>query len=237
MLQKCCVAEFIGTFVLVFVGTGAIIINALTGEITSMGIALTFGFTVAILIYCLGNVSGAHLNPAVTVALTLTGKLEPKKTLPYIASQLLGSILASLTLLFLFGKVGNLGATQPRYGWQQSFVLEFILTFILMFVIMAVIMHKHGIGMSAAAIGAAVGLDAMFGGPISGASMNPARSLGPALVSATFANQWIYLIAPLGGAILAAFLYKLLLKEHDIGISIEKVVSSEKKAVSSEGMP
>ncbi len=237
MLQKCCVAEFIGTFMLVFAGTGAIIINALTGEITSMGIALTFGLTVAILIYCLWNVSGAHLNPAVTVALTLTGKLEPKKTLPYIASQLFGSILASLTLLFLFGKVSNLGATQPRYGWQQSFVLEFILTFILMFVIMAVIMHKHGIGMSAAAIGAAVGLDAMFGGPISGASMNPARSLGPALVSATFANQWIYLIAPMGGAILAAFLYKLLLKEHDIGLSIENAVSSEEKAVSSEGMP
>jgi aquaporin NIP len=230
VLQKCCVAEFIGTFVLVFAGTGAIIINALTGEITSMGIALTFGFTVAILIYCLGNVSGAHLNPAVTVALTLTGKLEPKKTLPYIASQFFGSILASLTLLFLFGKVSNLGATQPRYGWQQSFVLEFILTFILMFVIMAVVMNKHGIGMSATAIGTAVGLDAMFGGPISGASMNPARSLGPALVSATFHNQWIYLIAPLGGAILAAFLYKLLLKENDIGLPIEK-------AVSSEGMP
>lgn len=227
MLQKCCVAEFIGTFLLVFAGTGAIIINTLTGEITSMGIALTFGLTVAILIYCLGNVSGAHLNPAVTVALTLTGKLEPKKTLPYIISQCIGSILASLTLLSLFGHVSNLGATQPRYGWQQSFILEFILTFILMFVIMAVIMQKHGIGMSATAIGAAVGLDAMFGGPISGASMNPARSLGPALVSATFHNQWIYLVAPLGGAILAAFLCRLLFKENSVGLSIEKPVSSK----------
>lgn len=227
MLRKCCVAEFIGTFVLVFAGTGAIIINALTGEITSMGIAFTFGSTVAILIYCLWNVSGAHLNPAVTVALTLTGKFEPKKTLPYIASQFFGGILASLTLLSLFGKVSNLGTTQPRYGWQQSFILEFILTFILMFVIMAVIMNKHGIGMSAAVIGAAVGLDAMFGGPISGASMNPARSFGPALVSATFQNQWIYLIAPLGGAIVAAFLYKLLFKENDIGLSLEKSVPSK----------
>lgn len=198
-------AEFFGTFAMVFAGTGAIVINATSnGAISHVGIALTFGLVVMAMIYALGEISGAHINPAVTLGFWLARNFETKALVPYIAAQLAGAIVASLLLLLLFGNVAHLGATLPSDTAQQSFVLEIVLTLILMFVILGVSTGSRETGiMAGAAVGGVVALEAMFAGPISGASMNPARSLGPALVSGHFEHLWIYLIAPVAGALLA----------------------------------
>ena len=203
--MKKLIAEFIGTFCLVFAGTGAIVINDVTGgSVSHVGIAMTFGLIVMAMIYTLGDISGAHLNPAVTFGFLAARRFEGRLVLPYILSQLSGAILASLTLRFLFHEHATLGATLPAGAAMQSFFLEVLLTAILMFVILSVSTGAKEKGITAGiAVGAIVGLDALFAGPISGASMNPARSLAPALVSFHFQALWIYLTAPVLGALLA----------------------------------
>ena len=198
-------AEFLGTFALLFCGTGAIIINEQTnGTITHVGVAMTFGLIVMAMIYSLGNISGAHLNPAVTIAFTLAKKFPLKEVIPYAISQMFGALTASFTLKYLFPSSQTLGATLPSGTVAQSFILELILTFILMLVIMNVATGSKEKGLFAGiAIGATVMLEAMFAGPICGASMNPVRSFAPAVASGQLQHFWIYLIAPVLGAALA----------------------------------
>ena len=196
-------AEVFGTFALVFAGTGAIVVNDTTGgTITHVGIAFTFGLIVLAMIYALGDVSGCHLNPAVTLGFFAARRFEGRWVGPYIASQCLGALLASGTLRLLFSGHATLGATLPAgENLIQSFVLEFILTLMLMFVILSVSTGSKEKGVLAGvAIGSVIALEALFAGPISGASMNPVRSLAPALVSLRLEHVWIYLIAPILGA-------------------------------------
>lgn len=201
--MKKCLAEFLGTYALVFAGTGAVIIDQEThGGISHVGVAITFGLIVMSMIYALGNISGAHINPAVSIAFTAAKKFPAKELIPFIISQLSGAVTASLTLKYLFPQNQFLGATVPVGTDLQSFILEFILTFFLMLVIINVAKGSKEQGMFAgAAIGSVVALEAMFAGPISGASMNPARSFGPAVVSGHTEHLWIYLIATTLGAI------------------------------------
>lgn len=205
-------SELLGTYALVFAGTGAIIIDQEThGSITHAGIAITFGLIVMSMIYTFGDISGAHLNPAVSIAFTLAKKFPVKELFPYIISQLSGGILASLTLKFLFPANQYLGATIPAGSAGQSFILELILTFFLMMTIINVATGSKERGMFAGlAIGAVVGLEAMFAGPICGASMNPARSLAPAIVSGHTEFLWIYLSATIIGAALAIPVWKFI---------------------------
>lgn len=200
-----CAAEVIGTFALLFAGTGAIIINDVSGgAVTHVGIALTFGLIVLAMIYALGDVSGAHLNPAVTVAFYVARRFPGREVLPYIVSQFLGAMLASLCLRVLFPEHPTLGATIPAGAASQSFVLEFILTFLLMFVILSVSTGAKEKGISAGvAVGSVIALEALFAGPICGASMNPIRSLAPAIVAGNMGSLWIYLVAPTIGALFA----------------------------------
>ncbi|HEX5111913.1 MAG TPA: aquaporin [Saprospiraceae bacterium] len=204
-------AEFVGTFALVFCGTGAIIINEVTqGAITHVGIAITFGFIIMSMIYTFGTISGAHFNPAVTIAFTVAKLFKPSLVLPYILSQIAGGVVASLMLKVLFPMNQTLGATLPAGSDMQSFILEIILTFFLMLVILSVSQGSKEQGMFAGlAIGGTVLLDAMFGGPVSGASMNPARSLAPALVTMNLQHLWLYLVAPVCGSLLALAVWKL----------------------------
>jgi aquaporin NIP len=199
------VAEFIGTFALVFAGTGAIVINDVSGgAVTHVGIALTFGLVVLAMIYTLGDISGAHLNPAVTFGFWLSGRFAAGQLLPYLLSQSAGALTASALLRFLFQNHPTLGATLPAGSEAQSFILELILTFLLMFVILNVSTGAKEKGITAGiAVGAVIALEAMFAGKICGASMNPARSLAPALVSGGLSHLWIYLTAPFAGAALA----------------------------------
>ena len=198
-------AELIGTFILVFAGTGAIVINdSSAGAVSHVGVALTFGLVVLAMIYAVGDVSGAHLNPAVTLGFFAARRLKAGWVVPYILSQCIGAILASLTLRLMFPASATLGATMPAGSAMQSFVLEAILSFILMFVILSVSTGPKEKGiMAGIAVGAVIGLEALFAGPISGASMNPARSLAPALVSMRLEHLWIYLTAPALGAVLS----------------------------------
>jgi aquaporin NIP len=205
-------AEIIGTFALVFCGTGAIIINEETsGVISHPGIAFTFGLIVMVMIYALGPISGAHLNPAVTIAFTIAKRFPAKQILPYIISQAIGAFLASAILRFLFADNELLGTTLPAGSAMQSFVLETILTFFLMLVIVHVATGSKEQGMFAGlAIGSTVLLEAMFAGPICGASMNPIRSLSPAIVSGHLEYLWIYIAAPPLGALLAILTWNIL---------------------------
>ena len=204
------VSEIFGTFALVFAGTGAIIINAESGgAITHLGVALTFGLIVLAMIYTLGDVSGAHMNPAVTVAFAVKGVFPWSEVLGYVFAQCGGAILASLALHFLFPQNPTLGATLPAGSVLQSFIMEFILTGLLMFVILNVSHGAKEKGITAGiVIGSTIALEALFAGPICGASMNPARSLAPALVSGHFEQMWIYILAPVAGAISAIPLFK-----------------------------
>jgi aquaporin Z len=205
------IAESIGTFILVFAGTGAVIVNQISdGAVTHLGISFVFGAVVAALIYSLGHVSGAHFNPAVTLAFWRSGVFPRHKVLSYILAQWGGAIAASALLFLSFGKVGNLGATLPlNDNWLQSFVLETVLTFILMLVILGSGLDRRApIGFARIAIGLTVGLEAAFMGPITGASMNPARSLGPAVVGVIWQHHWLYWIAPIVGAQIAVWIYR-----------------------------
>jgi aquaporin NIP len=209
-------AELIGTFALVFCCTGAGIINQESGgTITHVGIAITCGLIVAAMIYAVGDVSGAHLNPAVTFAFWVAKEFPAKEILPYIISQAVGAFVASLTLKYLFPANILLGSTLPSGLPMQSFILELILTFILMFVILHVAKGSKEQGMFAGlAIGFVVLLEVMFAGPICGGSMNPIRSLAPAVVSGHLENLWIYLTAPPLGAIVAVLAWKVLKEKN-----------------------
>ena len=200
-------SEFLGTFALVFAGTGAIVINQISGgAITHVGIALTFGLIVLAMIYTFGEISGAHLNPAVTIGFCVARRFPTASVLPYIASQCLGALLASVLLRILFPDHHNLGATLPAGSDAQSFILELVLTFLLMLVILNVSTGAKEKGITAGiAVGSVIALEAMFAGPICGASMNPARSLAPALVSLHLEHLWIYLTSTIIGSVLAVF--------------------------------
>jgi aquaporin NIP len=205
-------AETTGTFALVFCGTGAVIINQETGgAISHAGVAVTFGLIVAAMIYSIGDISGCHINPAVTIAFWIAKVFPGKDIFPYILSQAAGAFLASITLKFLFPLNETLGTTIPAGSAMQSFILEFILTFILMFVILHVAKGSKEQGMFAGlAIGSVILLEAMFAGPISGASMNPIRSISPAIVSGHCEHLWVYLLAPVLGALFAVLMWNIL---------------------------
>jgi MIP family channel proteins len=208
-------AEVIGTFALVFAGTGAIVINDMSrGSITHLGIALTFGLIVMAMIYSLGEVSGAHLNPAVTFGFWLARRFPGRKVAPYIASQIIGALLASVLLRLSLGPHATLGATLPAGSDLQSFTLEIVLTALLMFVVLNVACGSKEQGLMAGiAVGGIVALEAIFAGPITGASMNPARSLAPALVSGNLTSLWLYLVAPTIGAAIAVPIYQLVVSK------------------------
>jgi aquaporin NIP len=225
--MKKCGAEFVGTFALVFAGTGAIIIDETSGgAVTHVGIALTFGLIVLAMIYAVGDISGAHLNPAVSLGFFAARRFPLREVIPYIASQCVGAFVASGLLRFLFPTNATLGATLPAGSATQSFILELILTAILMFVILSVSTGAAEKGITAGiAVGSVIGLEAMFAGPVCGASMNPARSLAPAVVSQHIANLWIYLVAPVAGALLAVVGCRCLREEGCCSISIPGTTS------------
>ena len=204
------VAEAIGTFALVFAGCGAIVVDAKTHQLGHVGVALSFGLVIMVMVYATGHLSGAHINPAVTVAFTLTRHFPPRDAVAYVASQVAGAAAGALLLLAVWSDApAHLGATRPSVGVGSALIYETVLTAFLMFVIMAVATDTRAVGEAAAiAIGGTVGLDAMFGGPVTGASMNPARSIGPALVSGNLHALWLYLAAPLVGAAAAALAYQ-----------------------------
>ena len=199
------ISVFIGTFCLVFAGCGAIVVNDTFGGVLGhLGVCIAFGLVVMAMVYATGNVSGAHINPAVTLGFYVAGRFDGREITPYIASQLLGAIAAAAILRFLFPEHATLGATLPATGLMQAFIWEVLLSFILMFVILNVSTgHMEKGIMAGVAVGGTVTLNAMFGGPLTGASMNPARSLGPALLSQNLDTIWLYLTAPVVGMYLA----------------------------------
>ncbi len=204
-------AELVGTYALVTVGCGAIIVNALTGTLTPAGVAVVFGLIIMVMISTLGHISGAHFNPAVTVALASIRHFSWRDVPLYIGGQMLGAALGALTLRILFGDIAYLGATIPQGSLYQALGLEVLLTAVLMFVITSVSTDANAAGkFPAVVIGATVTLDALWGGSISGASMNPARSFGPAFVAGIWQAQWIYWLGPLIGAGLGTIIYQLL---------------------------
>jgi aquaporin NIP len=216
LARRAC-AEAIAAFALVFAGCGAVVADSRShGALGVVGIALTFGLIIMVMVYATGHLSGAHINPAVTVAFTLTRHFPARDALAYIAAQLAGAAAGALVLLAVWpSQPANLGATLPHVGTGSALVYEVVLTAFLMFVIVAVATDTRAVGAAAAiAIGGTVGLDALFGGPITGASMNPARSFGPALASGTWRDFWLYVVGPVIGASLGALAYQLVRGEH-----------------------
>jgi aquaporin NIP len=210
-LARRAAAEAIGVFALVFAGCGAIVTEAEhPGSLGVVGIALVFGLVVMAMVYATGHLSGAHLNPAVTLAFVLSRHFPGREALAYVAAQLLGALAAAALLAAVWpSQPAALGTTMPTVGVGSAFVYEVVLTAFLMFVIMAVATDTRAVGAGAAiAIGGTVGLDALFGGPVTGASMNPARSLGPALVTGNLQDLWLYLTAPVLGAAIGALAYQ-----------------------------
>jgi aquaporin Z len=205
-------AEAFGTFCLVFAGTGAVVVNdTCGGSVTHVGIALTFGLVVLAMIYALGDVSGAHLNPAVTLGFWAAHRFERSRVAPYIGAQCVGAVVASLSLRAMFPAHSSLGATAPTGSALQSWMMEFILTWILTVVILGVSIGSKEKGVLAGvAVGSVIALEALFAGPVSGASMNPARSLAPACVALRWQHLWIYLTAPVIGALVGVLTSRLI---------------------------
>ncbi len=203
-------AEAIGTFALVFAGAGAVMVDVKTGQLGHVGVAIAFGLVIMAMIYAVGHVSGAHFNGAVTFAFALTRHFPWTRAVAYWAAQLAGALLAAALLRGSLGNVAHVGATLPSGSAGQAFLWEAVMSAFLMFVIMAVATDTRAVGEAAAiAIGGTIALDAMFGGPVSGASMNPMRSAGPALVSGDLHALWVYVLAPPLGASLGALAYQL----------------------------
>ncbi|MCW3065244.1 MAG: aquaporin NIP1-like [Solirubrobacterales bacterium] len=211
-LWRRALAEALAAFALVFAGCGAIVADArYHGALGSVGVSLVFGLVIMVMVYATGHLSGAHINPSVTLAFTLTRHFPAREAAAYIAGQVAGAIAGALALLAVWtDKPAHLGATVPTVGVGSAFVYEAVLTAFLMFVIMAVATDTRAVGGAAAiAIGGTIGLDALFGGAVTGASMNPARSLGPALVAGEWHDLWLYIAAPIAGAALGALAYQL----------------------------
>lgn len=210
-------AEAIGTYALVFAGTGAVIVDGVSGGAVGLvGIAMVFGLVVMAMIYAIGDLSGAHINPAVTIAACISKRFPAQDVLPYIMAQCAGALAASASLKAIYPGVEGLGATIPSGEVMQSFTLEVILTFFLVFVVLGVTTAGRAEGILAGlAIGGTVGLDVFVGGPISGASMNPARSLGPAVIGGQVEHLWLYLLAPAVGGILAAIVTNFLRSDDE----------------------
>jgi aquaporin NIP len=209
-LARRCVAEGFATFALVFAGCGAVVVDSQRGgTLGQVGISAAFGLVIMVMIYATGHISGAHINPAVTLSFVATRHFWARDALGYVPAQLVGAVAGALLLRLAWeGTPADLGATVPSVGAGSAFVYELVLTAFLMFVIMAVATDTRAVGAAAAiAIGGTVALDALFGGPVTGASMNPARSFGPALVASEWTDFWIYVLAPLLGALAGALLY------------------------------
>ena len=208
-LARMLVAEAIGTFALVFAGCGAIMVDAKTHELGHVGVAISFGLVIMFGIYAVGHISGAHFNGAVTFAFALTRHFPWPRAVAYWCAQLVGAVAAAALLRASLGNVAHVGATLPSGSQAQAFLWELVLSAFLMFVILAVATDTRAVGEAAAiAVGGTVGLDALFGGPVTGASMNPMRSLGPALVSGDVHALWVYLVAPVAGAVLGGLSYQ-----------------------------
>jgi MIP family channel proteins len=221
-LARRALAEGLAAFALVFAGCGAIVANAVYEDaLGTIGVALVFGLVIMAMVYATGHLSGAHINPAVTVAFTLTRHFPPREAGAFVAAQLIGATAGALALLAIWpDQPAELGATVPTVGAGSAVAYELLLTALLMFVIMAVATDARAVGSGAAiAIGGTIGLDALFGGPVTGASMNPARSLGPALASGEWADFWVYLAGPLAGAALGALAYQLVRGEHPASLT------------------
>jgi MIP family channel proteins len=206
-LSRRLVAEALGTALLITLGTGCVMTNQITqGALGLTGIALTWGFLVTALVGSLGGISGCHINPAVTVALTVTGRHPAREMVPYVAAQCVGATIGSLVLLATLGNVANMGATIPTVSVGTALAIELWLSFLLMATVLGSSSDERwGGGGAAIVIGMAVALDVLMGGPLTGASMNPARSLGPALVGGRWDSHWVYWAAPIGGMMAAAF--------------------------------
>jgi MIP family channel proteins len=217
-ILRCLVAEAIGTFALVFAGCGAIVVDAKTHQLGHIGVAISFGLVIMVGIYAVGHISGAHFNPAVTFAFALTRHFPWRRTVLYWGAQVAGALVAAGLLRASLGNLADTGATLPSGSQGQSFLWELVLSALLMFVVLAVATDTRAVGEAAAiAIGGTIALDAMFGGPISGASMNPARSLAPALVSGNLHALWLYLVAPVLGTSLGGFAYQFVRGETPDG--------------------
>ncbi|CAL9015735.1 unnamed protein product [Prunus brigantina] len=207
------IAEVLGTYFVVFAGCGAVVVNLSTDKTVSHpGISIVWGLVVMVMVYSVGHISGAHFNPAVTIAFAITKRFPWKQVPAYIAAQVLGSTLASGTLRLIFqGHQNHFAGTMPTANPWQSFAIEFVITFYLMFVISGVATDNRAIGeLAGLAVGATVLLNVMFAGPISGASMNPARSIGPAIVSTRYKHLWVYIFAPTLGAVCGALVYNVI---------------------------
>ena len=214
-LVRILTAEAIGTFALVFAGCGAVMVDAKTHALGHVGVAITFGLVIMFGIYAVGHISGAHFNAAVTFAFAVTRHFPWRRAVAYWCAQLVGAVAAAALLRASLGNVAHVGATLPSGSQGQSFVWELVMSAFLMFVILAVATDTRAVGEAAAiAIGGTIGLDAMFGGPVSGASMNPMRSLAPALVSGDLHALWLYLVAPVAGASVGGLAYQFVRGEH-----------------------
>ncbi len=210
------ISEIIGTFFLIFAGCGAMVVNTYSGGVLGhVGVAMSWGLVVMIIIYTIGDISGAHLNPAVTLGFWIAKRFKGSEVIPYIVAQSIGAFLASFALKLMFPLDETLGASLPSSTWEQSFIMEVILTFLLMYVILNVSSGAKEKGiMAGTAIGATVGLEAMFAGPVCGASMNPIRSIAPAIVSGHTEHLWVYIVSTILGAVFAVFVFKLTRKEN-----------------------
>ncbi len=215
-------AEMIGTFALLFVGCGAIMVDSITGSLSHIGVSMAFGLVITVMVYATGHISGAHFNPAVTIAFASVGRFPWREVPSYIAGQCCAAVAAMTSLRMIFPEAKALGATVPASGDVQALVLEFVLTFFLMFVITAVATDSRAEGqMAGVAIGGTVAVAALIGGPISGASMNPARSLGPAIFAGDLSYMWLYTLGPIAGAMLGAACY------HGVRCSPEPPANAE----------
>ncbi|HET9038631.1 MAG TPA: aquaporin [Gemmatimonadales bacterium] len=228
-------AEAIGTFFLVLIGPGSAMVDAWSGgAVGQVGVALAFAFVVIAMIYALGHLSGAHINPAVTVAFWSARRFPAAEVIPYVAAQCVGAVAASLALRTVLGPVGSMGATLPRIPVPAAFGVEWLLSFALMFVIMAVATDERvADGFAALAVGLTVGFCALMGGPLTGASMNPARSFGPALVGGLWHGQWLYWLAPVTAMLTAARTYDLLRVARPPGPSFDLWVGLQGPVTSS----